>query len=112
MRESRNLKTRWRMVQSDANLSLRPNSLLAGENCREFLPFRPQIWQRPRKSIELQGVLDMIPYSTEQGITIAEQGKSKAMAGVAVLAETQRTVLTSIGENPFGWRPVELEELG
>jgi hypothetical protein len=33
------------------------------------------------------------------------------MAGVAVLAETQRTVLTSIGENSFCWRFVERDEL-
>jgi hypothetical protein len=32
------------------------------------------------------------------------------MAGVAMLAETQRTVLTSIGENTFRWRSVERDE--
>jgi hypothetical protein len=32
------------------------------------------------------------------------------MAGVAVVAEAQRTVLTSIGENTFRWRSVERDE--
>ncbi len=32
------------------------------------------------------------------------------MAGVAVVAEARRTVLTSMGENTFRWRSVERDE--
>ena len=69
-----NVQTGWRMTQSDANRSLRPNSLIIREIQGIFAisaALRP-IWDQI--SIVFSRVFVEIPYPTEQGIILEEQG--------------------------------------
>jgi hypothetical protein len=66
---------RWWAAQSAANQSLLPISLIGG-NLQGNFAFSPETdGLRPAKASAYQGIKHQFPYSIEQGMYFAEQGK-------------------------------------
>jgi hypothetical protein len=64
----------WRMTQSDANCSLRSNSLIIRENRGNFRDFGRAGSDLQTKYPVFSRVFVRIPYSTDQGILKFDQG--------------------------------------
>src|ERR1700686_788898 len=78
-RQCQKLKTDWRITQSPANCYPSKDSQLAGKNAGKILFLATAESQSRRKVLAASRLLTEIPYSTEQGKIMAEQGNMTAI---------------------------------
>ena len=103
--------TAWWRTQSKSNPSPPPNSLLTGKSTGNFAKNAVSVASETVNSGAVTGLSKRIPYSTEQGIILAEQGNLAREQGILparieIIAGWEFSDKELLGDVRFSNRPV------